>query len=413
MATKNNDGSRAAPATRRERESERKPQKVREREKGPKPDGDAAKRLSLLFYIPALIDGGAERVMAGLASHFAAQGHRVMMAVDFEGGGNAPELAANVRLVKLPGGHRNSIEKLARLIVMSRPDIAISAIASASFKLSLALLNARRHARKHDKTKKLPTRLVLTYHGFDEYRTGRLSWLGFAALPLLSRLADRVVAVSDALADYLARRWRARKSSLMRIYNPVAIPSPPAGEEITPPAQREKIILAIGRLVAAKRFDLLLEAFARMKEKKARLVILGEGPEREALAKLARHLDIADRLEMPGYVADIGSYLARARLFAMVSQSESFGLVLVEALAFGLPVIATDCGGPREILANGEYGTLLPNDIDALELAARLDEALARPGEPEGRMERAREFSLEKGAGLYMDMFYQILAHKR
>jgi glycosyltransferase involved in cell wall biosynthesis len=376
------------------------------------PKKPASRRLKLLFYIPALVDGGAERVMAALASHFAAKGHVVMMAVDFDGGANAPELANNVRLVKLPASHGASLKKLARLLVMSRPDIAISAIASASFKLSLATLLARLNVKRQKGMPPLATRLVLTYHGFDEHKTGRLSQMGFLALPFISRQAARVVAVSDSLAQYLARRWRAQRKKLTRIYNPVAISELPAEDKMQPLAQREMIILAMGRLVPGKRFDLLIRALAAMGSNTARLVILGEGPERESLERLIGELDLRQRVEMPGYAENIGRYLTKARCFALVSQKESFSLVLVEALAYGLPIVATDCGGPREVLDGGRFGTLVPVDIEPSELAARLEEALAAPGEIRKRMARAKEFSLEKGAQNYMALFKEIMSEQ-
>jgi len=125
-------------------------------------------------------------------------------------------------------------------------------------------------------------------------------------------------------------------------------------------------------LTRQKAFATLIRAFALLDLRPApRLVIIGEGAEREPLLKLAAELGVGDRVALPGFVANPRAQMARARLFVLSSDWEGFGNVLVEAMSVGTPVVATDCpSGPREILEDGALGWLVPpGDPPALALA--------------------------------------------
>jgi glycosyltransferase involved in cell wall biosynthesis len=134
---------------------------------------------------------------------------------------------------------------------------------------------------------------------------------------------------------------------------------------------------------------------------------LGEGPERPAIeAEIARQ-NLGDRVSLPGY-CDPGPYYAQARCFAATSTSESFGLAIAEALSQGLPVVSTDCGGPREILGDGAYGELVPiGDDDAF--ANALTAALENPGDIAPRVARSRMFSRDAA----LDAFAKLIDGRR
>ena len=124
------------------------------------------------------------------------------------------------------------------------------------------------------------------------------------------------------------------------------------------------IIINVGRLSIQKNQLLLLEAFARViKKVKARLVIIGEGPERNNIEQKIRELGIEERVSLIGFDPNPFCYMASADLFVLSSTEEGFGLVLVEAMACRCPVVTTGCpGGPREILQSGKYGVIVPSE---------------------------------------------------
>ncbi|MBD1847790.1 glycosyltransferase [Cyanobacteria bacterium FACHB-63] len=137
--------------------------------------------------------------------------------------------------------------------------------------------------------------------------------------------------------------------------------------------KEKPVVLSVARLAKQKNFSLLLRAFAEVRKRfDARLIIIGEGPEREKLEQLVNKLGLGQDVSLPGASENPWSSMARADVFVLPSEEEAFGLVLVEAMVCSLPVIATDAiaGGPRTILGDSQYGLLVPNqDVKALENA--------------------------------------------
>jgi glycosyltransferase involved in cell wall biosynthesis len=227
---------------------------------------------------------------------------------------------------------------------------------------------------------------------------------------VLTRLTARTVAVSGALRDDLVKTWRAHPDQTRHIRNPVAwgaAREAPTEESLR---RREPIVLACGRLTPDKNFMGLLRAFARVDRRDARLVIIGEGEERAALELEIDRLGLRGRVDLPGYVAEPWNYYARAACLAVSSRVESFGMVIVEALAHGLPVVATDCGGPREIIDALNVGHLVPVD-DELAMAAGINAALANPGDPAPRIGRAKAFSQDESVSSYESLFDEVGRH--
>jgi glycosyltransferase involved in cell wall biosynthesis len=191
--------------------------------------------------------------------------------------------------------------------------------------------------------------------------------------PFLAKIsyprADAVVAVSEGVAKDLNQVLGLPLAKMDIIYNPCVTPelAAKAQEPLDHPwfaPGEPPVILGVGKLEAQKDFPNLLRAFAQVREiRPARLVILGWGPdaEKQKLDALIQELGIEADVQLPGYITNPYAYMARSALFALSSRWEGLPLVLVEAMAVGLPVVSTDCeSGPAEILDHGKYGALVP-----------------------------------------------------
>jgi glycosyltransferase involved in cell wall biosynthesis len=224
--------------------------------------------------------------------------------------------------------------------------------------------------------------------------------------------ADAIVAVSKGVADDLSRLAHLPRNRITTIFN--AVDMNRIRELATAPVTDEwfadgaaPVLLAVGRLAPQKDYSTLLRAFALVrKHHSVRLVILGEGPERERLQDEAVGLGIAADFKMPGAVPNPFPYMARARLFVMSSAWEGLPTVLMEALACGCPIVSTDCqSGPREILDEGSIGALVAvGDHEAL--ATAILRGLDAAPDRERLTRRAMVFSVDGVADRYLDVLF-------
>lgn len=230
-------------------------------------------------------------------------------------------------------------------------------------------------------------------------------------LRLLYPRAALVVAAAGAMRDDLISHFGVPRAKIAVIHNPIdpARLRARAADPVTHPwfANRDGlVVVAVGRLVKLKGFDLLIQAFARVTGRdRARLIIIGDGNERSALQALVEGLGVGDRVALPGFQDNPWKYMARADLFVLSSHVEGLPNVIAEAMALGLPVLATSCSESiRDYMEDGRNGLLVPpGDVDALSeglgrlLADRsLRQALAR-----GALERAAAFDARETARMY------------
>ncbi len=190
--------------------------------------------------------------------------------------------------------------------------------------------------------------------------------------------AKGIIAVSDGIAAELQKVLGLRQASAISvIYNPVVDAALMAQAEAPIPHPwllegQAPVFLAVGRLARQKDYPTLIGAFHQLRQHhQAKLIILGEGELREQLEALIAELSLTEDVLLLGFQANPYAYMSRAKAFILASRWETFGMVLVEALACGCPVISTDCNyGPREILGDGVYGTLVPvGNVNALAIA--------------------------------------------
>jgi glycosyltransferase involved in cell wall biosynthesis len=337
-------------------------------------------------YLPSLVGGGAERIFLILAEGLACRGWSVDLVVADPSGPLLAEVPQNVRLLGL-GAPRvtASIVPLARYLRRSRPDAVLTAMTHANLTAIAAIAITG-----------IQTRLVVTEHQHMSTLLAGPATRRERMFPSLVRLlyprADQVVAVSEGVADDLAGGAKLSRSSIQVEKNPIRIQElRTLGSE--PPqhawfrAGSPPVVLAVGRLTRQKDFGTLLRAFRRVRDRRrVRLMLLGEGEDRPLLEALVAELDLAEDVQIMGFVANPYPYYGAAGLLALSSLWEGLPTVLLEAMAFGLPIVSTDCpSGPAEILEGGRWGALVPvRDPTALA------EAIAAALPPDGDRLRLR-----------------------
>jgi glycosyltransferase involved in cell wall biosynthesis len=303
-----------------------------------------------------------------------------------------------VQRITLPRTHFGATIGLWRLLRTEKPDVSFSGLGVANLKHLIAAILALSHRRA-----------IISFHGFFASENRFLSRLGNHLAPVFTRLCGRAVAVSDGLRDALIQRYFASARRTIRIYNPVFSPAdlpPVAPEEL---AAREPRVLFVGRMHPDKDLATLIRAFGQVKFPEARLELVGDGPKRLELEALVRAEGLAGRVTFAGYVADPTKSYRRARVLVLTSRLESFGNVVAEGLAHGLPVVSTAAAGPVEILDHGRFGTLVPIG-DAKAIAEAIDAALIAPGDPRPRMEHAALFSIDRATEAYLAMAETVIA---
>jgi glycosyltransferase involved in cell wall biosynthesis len=336
------------------------------------------KRHRVAVFVPTLAFGGVERVMLNLAQGFCERGFEVDIVTPLVEGEFRAYIPKKARLVDLRAGRvLTSLPMLIRYLRHDRPVAVLTAMEHSS----VIAIWARAIAR-------VATVIIATVHTnlsevVKHAPSRKVRLVPFACRCFLHR-ADAVVAVSQGVADDLVEHAPKCRARLHVIYNPiitstVLCKAKQALDHWWFGPEQPPVILGAGRLAQQKDFETLIRAFALVRQQRpARLLILGEGAERQRLEALAADLGIRQDVSLPGYEENPYRYMSRAALFVLSSAWEGFGNVLVEALAAGTPVLATDCkNGPREILEAVRQGRLVPvGDADAMarEMLVSLDE---------------------------------------
>ena len=364
------------------------------------------RQFHVALFLPNLGGGGAERVFANLANAFVEKG----MVVDFVlGKAEGPNLSRIDRRINLVDLGTNSvygwIRPMKRYLKERHPELILSGLHHAN----LTAL----YANMLTGTK---TRVIVSVHTPMSYDIGKSRKKLAKAIPLLVRAfypkADKIICVSNGVAQELINKYHLPKSKIQVIYNPVVTQDmfKKAEEPLDHPwfqPGQPPVILGIGRLTAQKDFETLIKAFALVRNKtETRLMILGEGPDRAKLEQFVKQLGLENDVCMPGFVDNPYKYMKHSSVFVLSSRWEGFGNVLAEALALGLPVVSTDCpSGPAEILEGGKWGRLVPvGNHEAL--ANAILEALN--DERDKGVERAQEFSLDKIVDQYVDLLNEV-----
>ncbi|HVK14186.1 MAG TPA: glycosyltransferase [Gemmataceae bacterium] len=365
--------------------------------------------LHVAHTVLSLDVGGLERVVLELVRSGIARGYRVSVVCLERPGAlasRAADLGAAVHCVDKPAGLRpGTVGKLARVFRELRPDVVHTHQLGALVYGGLAAHRAGVPVTVH------------TEHGKHYAHSRKARWLGRFA----TRYARRVFGVSaDIVAEILAAQV-AHRSKVELAVNGIdtgkfAAADGRAVRDALGVGPDGLLIGTVGRLAEIKQQDVLLRGFAALTKTcpGARLVLVGDGPQREPLTALAADLGIADRVTFAGVQGRPEEYLAAMDVFALTSRSEGTPLAVLEAWAAGKPVVASAVGGLPELIRDDDTGLLFPAG-DAAALSERLTRLAADPaartrlGEA-GRARAVAEFDVQVMADAYDRHYRELLA---
>ena len=312
----------------------------------------------VLFYIDSMQKGGANRVMANLVDYFTKKGFDVVLVNDIVSNDDFPEYEVNSlakRIILNESGanaiisNLKRIKKLRKVILEEKPDCVLSFMGPPNVRMLFA-------------TVFLSCRKVVSIRNDPNREYGENIIKKFMT-NCVFLLADGCVFQTEDASKYFFNRTR-RKSTI--IINPV-------NESFfnTPPSEKRKNIITVGRLVPQKNHKLLIHAFALISKKipDEKLIIFGEGPLKSELKKYASDMGIEKRVVFPGSISNVNVELSKAKVFVLSSDYEGLPNALMEAMACGTAVVSTDCpcGGPKYLLKQSNAGILVScNNADEM-----------------------------------------------
>ena len=332
--------------------------------------------MKIIYIVRSLHSvGGIERTLSDKANWMVAHGHQVMFVTYMQGNDSIYfPLDKRVQLYDLACStfslykhpvysryfHFRKLQKTFRdrmKTVMDdfSPDVVVVAIPSAEdfvWDLIKIIQNAKIIIESH---------VAFDYFLMGKSFTDRLLYVLYPPLKAIRR-ADLLI----ALTEHDASCWRRKRIKTIQVVpNPVTY----YADRVNDVTKKENRIIAVGRMASQKRFDRLVEAFSRISDKYPEwyIDIYGEGKLRYTLEELIKLKGLSGRVNIMNCVQDIYSEYKRSQFIVLSSDYEGFGLVIIEAMACGIPVVSTDCPfGPSDIIDNGETGLLAKMEIEDL-----------------------------------------------
>jgi len=298
--------------------------------------------------------------------------------------------------------------RLANLIAKERPSLIVSFLTYTNYLTVLARFLSRKNIPVV-----LSERSILSI----ALRHGKFYLLKRNLMYLLYPHVARIIAISKGVKKDLLNFFSLNSEKVSVIYNAIdtAVIERLKREEVDHLWFQKNIpvLVACGRLIHHKNHAILIKSFAKLHGIDARLIILGEGEERNSLVKLIYKLGVQHKVVLFGFQKNPFKFIARSTVFIHPSDWEGFGNVIIEAMACGVPVISTRCpSGPNEIITNEVNGLLIPvGDVDALATATMrlLKDDQLRERLIEAGRKRANDFKLEKMMKAYEQVFLEVI----
>ena len=373
-----------------------------------------ARPIRILLFLHSFDPGGVERVALRLAGAWAAAGCEVIIAMGRRSGPLVAEKPEGVIFEFAPpfalASHCESlwlVPHLASVVRRRRPDVLFCA--GNTYAIVAVLARLLLGPTCPPIVAKVSNCLLRR----DLRAPAR--WIYRRWLHLQTRHIERFIGLSEAMLPEMVRTLKLKFPRVDVVPDPALRLDDIPCSTVARPARRDggRLFVAVGRLVPQKDFPVLLRAFALGCAAHDRLVILGEGRERGRLARLAHRLGISDQVDLPGHVSQVSDWLARADALVLSSRYEGAPAVVIEALAHGVPVVATDCcASMGQLLGRGAFGEMAAvGDVRALSQAMwRIGE---RSYDGAAMRRRAAEFTVERAAPRYLTIISDLIAATR
>lgn len=355
-------------------------------------------RPRIAFLTDKMSTGGVGRVLLNFANELSSRGVKVDLVVSKKKGPYIEILSPSVKIFEIGTTNRiGALPKLTAYLFFNRPAV----MATDRLRLNFLALDAARLTRSK-------TKVSMTAHVPLSMRLARLKPSKRKRMEKRIRAYiprnHSLIGVSKGVVNDMVQNLHFPSDKVHLVYNPIINKEmfEMAQEVVDHPWFKEKelpILLSAGRFYDQKDFPTLINGFEKLwKRLKCRLVILGEGEQKEEIEKLSRQKGLSEYIFMPGFVINPYKFMAQADLFVLSSKWEGFGNVLAEAMALGTPVVSTNCPyGPSEILEDGKYGPLVPVG-DAGALAHAMEKVLKAPIPRELLKKGAARFTVEQSA---------------
>lgn len=371
--------------------------------------------MKIGLLLQSFENGGVQKVIINLNNGFIKNGIKTEIVAATNSGAMKNLLDENTKIIdlkldKYKGDYKFlfGINKIKKYILSNCPDIIV---ASPGFS-TIALLIANKLSKNKTKT------ILMVDNKISLLRQGKLKHkISYIIYKKLYKYADYVVVAHDNGKNDIIEHFKLEEEKVVRIYHPLIDTNYINNiHNINHKFFKDNnyVLCTVGRLVQEKNYDLLIKIINDLKKEinNVKLLIIGEGPEKEKLQKLIDINNLNNDVELIGYYDKPLEYMNKSDLYVLSSRQEAFGIVLVEALACGLKIVSTDCksGGQKEILANGTYGYLCkPNDFNDLRQKILLAYNDNRKEKIKENIDRGLEFSIENSVSEYIKLFRRII----
>ena len=360
--------------------------------------------MKVLIFVPNFHCGGAQRTIINLFNNINDENIIIKLVVgDASGEGrqwvNTTEGIIDLKKKRL----RYLFFSLRKTILREKPDVVLSTMVDSNLICIFACLSIMNRP-------KIIVRETNPHRNRKEFNLIKRYLIKF-----FYKYADKIISLSTGVSDEISKDYNLNNKKIITIHNPVEVDKIKNDADIKtqPPwgdwSKNHYVVISIGRLTFQKGYDVLIESMAKI-SLPVKLIIVGEGEERNNLEKKISENNFNNNIMLAGFQSNITSWLSNADLFVLSSRWEGFGHVIVEAMASGIPVLSTNCPhGPKDIIINNHNGRLV--NFDADKIAFEISDILSsknRHKYVENAFKDIMKFSSKNISKQYCNLFHRV-----